>query len=257
LHSSSLRMGQKFLEIYGNDSPLSILEIGSYDVNGSLRGFKAPTSSWLGVDLENGPGVDIVTEKGGPLPFADSTFDLVISSSVLEHDPAFWISIPEMARVMKSSGFIYINAPSNGPIHRYPVDSFRFYPDAAQSFLSLIRSEKPDANLVEAFTLKQDPGSPWNDFVCVFSGGSQTAPSSKLYESESVTNLFIDGEFIHGSFREETEDQLALTLANQHAHSLEQTIYAIKSSLSWRITKPVRQIAEIIRNKPKKKESRI
>jgi hypothetical protein len=35
-----------------------------------------------------------------------------------------------MARVVKSGGFIYLNAPSNGYVHNHPLDIWRFYPDA-------------------------------------------------------------------------------------------------------------------------------
>ena len=38
---------------------ISILEIGSYDVNGSIRNF-FPDSNYVGVDLTEGPGVDLV-----------------------------------------------------------------------------------------------------------------------------------------------------------------------------------------------------
>ena len=36
----------------------------------------------------------------------------------------------EALRVLKPTGLLYINAPSNGAYHRYPVDCWRFYPDS-------------------------------------------------------------------------------------------------------------------------------
>src|SRR6478672_10719054 len=51
--------------------PLRVVDIGSYDVNGSYRTlFGNPAWSYQGVDLEAGPGVDIVLKSPYCLPFA-------------------------------------------------------------------------------------------------------------------------------------------------------------------------------------------
>ena len=42
----------------------------------------------------------------------------------------FWVTFAEMARVVKAGGFVYISVPVNGPVHRHPMDCWRFYPDA-------------------------------------------------------------------------------------------------------------------------------
>ena len=38
----------------------SVLEIGSYDVNGTVRKLFAAAGHYVGVDLVEGPGVDVV-----------------------------------------------------------------------------------------------------------------------------------------------------------------------------------------------------
>jgi SAM-dependent methyltransferase len=89
---------------------------------------------YVGVDFEPGANVDIVVKPGQQLPFDDGSFDLVISTSCLEHDPCPMLSFREMCRVVKLGGFIYANAPTNGIYHAFITDNWRFYSDAAQSF---------------------------------------------------------------------------------------------------------------------------
>ena len=65
----------------------NVLEIGSLDINGSVRQFFTDCD-YTGVDLGEGPGVDIVC-KGHEVPFGDRSFDTVISCECLEHD-IYW-----------------------------------------------------------------------------------------------------------------------------------------------------------------------
>ena len=55
------------------------------NVNGSLRDFKLDTQDWIGVDLEEGNGVDKVLESPYEFPFSNDSFDIVLASSVFEH----------------------------------------------------------------------------------------------------------------------------------------------------------------------------
>ena len=42
----------------------------------------------------------------------------------------FWMTLREMARVVRLGGYVYVNAPSTGPYHAFPGDNWRFYRDA-------------------------------------------------------------------------------------------------------------------------------
>ena len=57
-------------------------------------------------------------------------FSTQVSTSCFEHDPIFWLTFKEIARVTKVDGFVYVNAPSNEVYHGYPGDNWRFYKDA-------------------------------------------------------------------------------------------------------------------------------
>jgi hypothetical protein len=77
-----------------------------------------------------------------------------------------------MTRITKLGGFIYVNAPTNGPYHDYPGDNWRFYSDAGQAlsyWSSFQFSNEPvfPVKVVETFHIlpKDDI---WVDFVCVW-----------------------------------------------------------------------------------------
>ncbi len=61
-----------------------VVEFGSLDINGSVRGLFPPGQAYLGVDLQEGPGVDLVADvRDADLPLCD----LVVCCEVLEHHP--------------------------------------------------------------------------------------------------------------------------------------------------------------------------
>lgn len=171
MHDTALEIGRLAIEIYGGGAGQKILEIGSLDVNGSLRQFQPEGSHYLGVDLEAGNGVDMIVKPGQPLPFADGSFDLVLASSVFEHDPAFWNTFLDLVRLLREGGMLYINAPSNGLVHRYPEDHWRFYPDSGRALERWAASQDMEVRLIESFIAPRNKDN-WNDFVAVFRKGS-------------------------------------------------------------------------------------
>lgn len=167
MHKSALQTGKIFFETYWIDEFHNILDIGSRDVNGSLRSVKPGNAAYLGVDMTAGPGVELVLKDPHHLPFDDESFDVIVSTSCLEHDPMFWLSAAEMFRVVKPGGYVYINAPSNGIYHGYPFDHWRFYPDAGKALVQWgERLERP-VQLVESFVGRKVEDV-WADNVMVF-----------------------------------------------------------------------------------------
>lgn len=183
MHDSAFKIGELVMQTYCDLPAARILEIGSMDVNGSLREAAKPTTQYVGVDLEEGPAVDVLVKPGDKLPFDDSSFDLIMASSAFEHDPRFWDTFIEMCRVARVGGHIYVNAPSNGGVHRYPLDCWRFYPDAGLALVEHAEKNEVQIDLVESFIGKRytDSWDGWNDFVAVFRRGPSKAPLNKNF----------------------------------------------------------------------------
>lgn len=176
MHGSAVEAALSFLEVYGPFSSADVLEVGSRNVTGSLRDAVVHEGRWVGVDIEPGPGVDVVLSDPYSLPFEDGEFGAAIATSVFEHNEMFWLTFLEMARVVRPGGLLYLCSPSNGHIHRHPVDCYRFYPDAGVALANwACRSGYPMTTL-ESFIVRQK-ASEWNDWCSVFfRGESQSAP---------------------------------------------------------------------------------
>lgn len=153
---------------------VEVVEIGSQNVNGSIREVFEPPVSYVGVDFQSAPGVDVVLDDPYVLPFADGSVDVVVTSSCFEHSDFFWLTFCEIARITRPGGLIYINVPSNGPVHAYPIDSWRFYPDAGRSLAKWATRQGVPVVMLESFTTVQNGGC-FNDFVAVFERGEQTS----------------------------------------------------------------------------------
>ncbi len=151
-------------------------------------------SQFIGVDFVQGRGVDVVLDDPYRLPFADASVDVVVSSSCFEHSEMFWVLFLEIMRVLKSPGLFYLNAPSNGTFHRYPVDCWRFYPDSGRALVKWAQRNGVDACVLESYVSRQDKyvsrqdNAVWSDFVAVFLKGSEHAG---LFPAR-ITEVFKD-----------------------------------------------------------------
>ncbi|MFO1219797.1 MAG: class I SAM-dependent methyltransferase [Burkholderiaceae bacterium] len=177
MHPSAMQNGSRFFDTYVRDmaGPF-VVDIGSQDVCGSLKSVLPSNARYLGVDMVAGKGVDLVIEDPYSLPLADASVDAVVSSSCFEHSELFWVAFLEMMRVLKPHGLLYLNAPSNGPVHRYPVDCWRFYPDSGLALQRWANRNGFDALLLESYISDQSDGY-WNDFVCVMLRDAKHAPA--------------------------------------------------------------------------------
>jgi len=150
MHDTAYRTGKDFFDIYLNETS-KILEVGSQNVNGSLRDH-SKSKDYTGLDFVKGLGVDIVLEDAYCYPFEDNTFDAIVTSSCFEHSEMFWVSFLECMRVLKPEGVLYCNAPSAfKSYHRYPVDCWRFMPDAGKGFETWAKYNNINSKVLETF----------------------------------------------------------------------------------------------------------
>ena len=169
MHRSSMNNMRTLIDKYvtsefvGNEC--KILDFGGTNVKNAGTYYELVDTNekikYQGVDLQAGPGVSIVLDDPYKVPLEDNYADVVISGQMFEHCEFFWLSFLEMVRVVRPGGYIFLIAPMTGKVHRYPVDCWRFYPDA---YAALAKWGKVE--LVDAWT--DYDGSKWWDQVGAF-----------------------------------------------------------------------------------------
>ena len=89
---------------------VSVLEIGSLNINGTVRDFFT-ASEYVGVDVSDGPGVDVVCE-GQLLTYPDNSFDVAVSAECFEHNPYWLETFANMVRM--SDRWVVFTCASTG-----------------------------------------------------------------------------------------------------------------------------------------------
>jgi SAM-dependent methyltransferase len=94
-----------------NRSGVEVLELGGRDVNGTVRHLFPLADRYVSVDISRGPGVDIVADAADVI--VPGTFDVVISTELLEHTPRA-VEIIANARQHLAPGGVFV-ATMAGP----------------------------------------------------------------------------------------------------------------------------------------------
>jgi SAM-dependent methyltransferase len=129
-----------------------VLEIGSKYVNGSVRTFIEKSYSpekYTGADIESGKCVDVIlSAEKIAVHFGSESFDVVVTTEMLEHVMDWRAAIENMKVVTKCGGYIYVTTRSKGfAYHGYPYDFWRYeIEDIEMMFADF-----------EIITLKKDP----------------------------------------------------------------------------------------------------
>jgi len=269
MHASALKYGELFFDLYCHDlAKGTVLDIGAQNVNGSLKEVCPESLNYIGVDFVAGNGVDVILEDPYKLPFEAGSVDVVVCSSCFEHSQFFWLLFLEMVRTLKPGGLLYLNVPSNGMFHRYPVDCWRFYPDAGQALAAWANREGYPLILLESFIGEQSEsniadGAAWHDFVSVFCKVPKLEKSYHRITDQlhSFTNAFsANGEFTieEASLSPDHVKILALkevlkefdqkiSSLNQAIGERDARISRILSSTSWRLTGPLRFVVRQVK----------
>lgn len=133
-----------------------VLDVGSMDVNGTYRTLFDADVNYVGLDIAEGPNVDVVVadpynwkelhRRDGP-----DEYDLIISGSTLEHIKWPWKTMVEIDYWLKPGGRVYVVVPAMWPEHKHPVDCYRFLPDGMRAL-----GEWADLNTISATLLQGD-----------------------------------------------------------------------------------------------------
>ena len=133
MHESSYKYMQTFLSDYLR-SGHKVLDVGSRRVLGHKTYREIATAlsgvEYTGLDIVSGINVDIVVEPYSWDILPDNNFDIVISGQAFEHIEFPWLTMEEIARVIKTNGVICIITPAcDYKYHPYPIDTFRYMKD--------------------------------------------------------------------------------------------------------------------------------
>lgn len=101
---------KQFLPEYFNKA--RVLEIGSLNLNGSIRQF-FQDCDYVGLDVGEGRDVDVVCpgeHYGAPA----ESFDVVVSCEAMEHNPGWRVTWLNMLRLLKPGGLMMMTCATTG-----------------------------------------------------------------------------------------------------------------------------------------------
>ena len=122
------------------------LEVGSknYGTTQDLRSLFSAENEYIGIDMEDGPGVDIVLDITADFEQIDKKLDkkrfgTIFCLSVLEHCEDPFKMADNLTSLLKSNGQICLSVPFAWQIHGYPNDYWRFTPEGIRKLFAGIR----------------------------------------------------------------------------------------------------------------------
>jgi len=134
----------------------SVIEVGSLNVNGSLRrDIEAlGPASYIGVDIQMGSGVDRICRVEGLVRmFGREAFDVVVSTELIEHVKDWQAAIYNLKSVLRPGGVTLITTRSKGfKYHGYPYDFWRYEADDLRAIfadfeIKSLQSDSPEPGI--------------------------------------------------------------------------------------------------------------
>lgn len=147
MHSEVLSWVAEAIAVYKNEqntkkTGVNVLEFGSLDINGSVRGLFSELivqgGSYLGVDVQQGPGVDIVADAS--VYETDVKYDIVVCAEVFEHT-ALWPKIIRNAKSILVPGGMFIATMAGEGRHPHsaidenPIRDWEYYKNVTSQML--------------------------------------------------------------------------------------------------------------------------
>ncbi len=200
-----------------------VIEVGSRNVNGSLRSYveQYEPASYLGVDIEAGPGVDEVCDAEDLVRrYGTEQFDVVICTEVLEHVRDWRLVISNLKRLLAADGVLLITTRSFGfKYHAFPYDFWRYEVEDMRAIFA-------DLTIVD---LDTDPGVP---------GVFLTARRPTSFVETDTSAISLYSMVTRGRIRELTSARFARFVSQRRAMQIGGRIFPdsvkarIKSLLS-------------------------
>jgi SAM-dependent methyltransferase len=145
-----------------------VLEVGSLDVNGSVREIieTLGPAGYIGVDIRPGPKVDRLCAASELVAaFGVESFDLVVSTEMLEHAEDWRGAVSNMKQVLAPGGLLLITTRSPGfPKHDHPGDYWRFTrQDALEIFSDMGELEVVEDSMAPGILVRARKPTPFHE----------------------------------------------------------------------------------------------
>jgi SAM-dependent methyltransferase len=189
VHAATIVKLRAFRDVYAPAGG-RVLDVGSWST-GTISArdlFADDRYSYIGLDLQSGTNVDLVPADPYKWDELDrESFDFVVSSSTYEHNPYFWLTTAEIARVLKIGGYACIVTPSSGGVHRYPLDCWRLYPDATAALAGYVGLEAVESYTERPRFRKVTFGQRWRDHMSILHKPDMADPEAFYAHLEAIT----------------------------------------------------------------------
>lgn len=116
----------QYVSNFATSEPVVVIELGSRDINGSPRGL-FPNATYVGVDVEDGAGVDVVADGCEYVPKRKA--DVVVCCEVLEHLKQWRRLLNNAGRCCRKGGRVVVTAAGPGRTPHSAVDGGQVRPD--------------------------------------------------------------------------------------------------------------------------------
>lgn len=152
MHTQALDFYQRHL---GHLEPLSVVELGSCNMFGTVRSVYPQASSWLGIDLQDGPGVDVIADAATWT--TDERFGVCVIAEVFEHTPDWRLILATAHAVLTDGGFLFATCatgsrPPHSAVDGGPLRDGEYYGnvDPDDMWLVLDKQGWSDGEVIEA-----------------------------------------------------------------------------------------------------------
>ncbi len=93
-----------------HNTPQTVLDVGSYDVNGSFKETIPEAWTYIGLDRVDGPNVDRLVDDLYTFPIKDNSVDLVVSSDTFQYVRNPFKMMESIHKCLKPGGTVIICA---------------------------------------------------------------------------------------------------------------------------------------------------
>jgi SAM-dependent methyltransferase len=253
---------------------INVLEIGSQDINGTVRDFFQKGANYLGLDLGMAKGVDW-TIPGELVELPDQWASICISTECFEHAATWEQILMNMIRITRTNGLLILSIAGHGRATHGTVDSevgsspftTSYYKNlGADDFIQKIKlghyfkrhSFQVDSEAGDTYFWGVRSASPIDT-----SNDGWQSPLDRLARAQGQLSQAV---IRHNAIKEELErseqalescqeklraNQLEIQQYQQQTSdlnesilALEQEVYRLKNSRIWKLTAPLRKLKD-------------